>query len=676
MSAGSESRSGRVIRAALACVLGMAMCPAGSSAQAVSLVGVEGPSGCVVMRDNQVRCFRHRESPDDFSTVGRLPGRVAELSLGEGLACARTTGDDVYCWGVDAFRPDFDQVESAIERCWAGDRDGSRCEAAVTMRAERAAARIRRVARRVNAISVEGDTLCTTHTVTGELICARADQRSDPDDEPASWKTACTGRAVHVAAGDGHSCAVTSEGHAYCWGELGDDAFEPAPACVGRLMARRLRGVTDAARVFVGSDDVCIQHRDRTLSCRPARTSHVGRVDPLPGLGPVRDVSMGDDAGCAQTDDMQVHCWGSNATAHLGVGDMLPHDQPVLVPRLAASSGLAVSYALSCGVVRGTLRCAGALPSGWVEDPDADRFVPLRDAHGVQVSGIDIAANGLSACARLFDRTWVCTDLDAATTRVVLTPWAGGRTDVAYVAGRASLTEDGVLISRDRTMPDVVALVGNTLPCALRRDGHVYCFESYLPEVHLRARRIVRDEPVVEVRADDIYVCTRSTSGRVQCTARPAGRDVTPIVRRGTTFAGFAGADPATLCLVTDGGEQRCVHTESEYLLRALDTRLPGAGQRDTLEGLACALDATGTLTCAHGATVLAALPNVSRFRLGPDFAVALDAAGRVWVFASRMWAPFAHAGRHPSLTPVHVDIPTMPLPFDQPRLRVASLDP
>jgi hypothetical protein len=630
------------------------------------------------MSNNQVRCFGRRETDVDFAIVGRLPGRVAELSVDEDLACARTTNNDVHCWAIDAFRADFGALEAGIARCWAGDRDGFLCEEALTNRAARAATRIRRVARRVSSVSVNDYTLCTTDAVTGELLCSQADQPEPRSTRDPSWNTTCTGRAVQVAAGTSHSCAATSDGHVYCWGELNDSVFDSVPDCVGGLAARRLRGIDDAASVHVGFHDVCVVHHDRTLTCHPARLLSAAetRVVQLDGLGPVRSVSMRHNAGCAQTDDLQVHCWGDNTNAHLGVGDMLEHFQPVSVPRLAASTSFATSYGLSCGVVQGSLRCAGELPFGWVEDPDANRFVPLRDAQGSQVTAIDIAANGHSVCARLPDRTWVCTDLDASTASIALMPWADGRTDVAYVGARSSLTEDGTFISHGRTMPDVVSVAGTTLPCALRRDGQVYCFDSYLPHLNLRARRLARDEPVVEVRADDVYVCTRAASGTVQCNARPAGRDVTPPAPQGAPLTAFAGGDPATLCAVTDGGAQRCVNDQDHDLLRSLETRLPAGPPRDILDRHVCLLDAANTLTCSTGSPSLTTLPNVAQFRLGPHFVVARDGAGQVWVLASRASAGHAHAGRHASLTPVHVDIPTTPSPRGQPRVRAASLNP
>jgi len=106
-------------------------------------------------------------------------------------------------------------------------------------------------------------------------------------------------RFTKISAGRNHTCALTAEGQAYCWG----------------LNANKQLGSE-------GSNDQCLN----TLSC----TSH-----PLAVETDVRfkDIAAGGDHTCAISDDDRAYCWGQNDAAQLGLGDIsLDQLHPVVVP--------------------------------------------------------------------------------------------------------------------------------------------------------------------------------------------------------------------------------------------------------------------------------------------------------------------------------------------------------
>ena len=143
---------------------------------------------------------------------------------------------------------------------------------------------------------------------------------------------ALEGKAVQVAAGSSHSCAVTEDGAVYCWGantqrQLGTDTgyrgcegvdgpCEPTPPETWRITTPlRVAGIEDAIAVsihqrgaFAKELQTCLLRRDGTVTCW-----HEGRKAQVPGLSDVVELS----GNCATVGDGRIFCWKPEGTPEL-----------------------------------------------------------------------------------------------------------------------------------------------------------------------------------------------------------------------------------------------------------------------------------------------------------------------------------------------------------------------
>lgn len=159
-------------------------------------------------------------------------------------------------------------------------------------------------------------------TVTGPDAC--------PNAQPCSKKpVAVLGghRFRQVSASTYHSCGVTPDFHAWCWGngekgDLGNGATQQATTPVvvaGGLLFRA---------VATGFDFTCgVSYPDNRAYCwgynnlgQLGDGTLTNRLAPVPVLGGLRlaQITAGASHACAVTTDDRAFCWGSNQSGQLG----------------------------------------------------------------------------------------------------------------------------------------------------------------------------------------------------------------------------------------------------------------------------------------------------------------------------------------------------------------------
>jgi alpha-tubulin suppressor-like RCC1 family protein len=211
-----------------------------------------------------------------------------------------------------------------------------------------------------------------------------------------------------VSAGRFHTCGVTSGHLAYCWGqnfngELGDgttrnDRLTPV-AVAGGLRFREVRagnqhtcGVTTENVAYCWGSNLRGQLGDGTTTDRPIPVAVAG------GLR-FREVSAS-VMTCGVTTRSVAYCWGANGAGMLGDGTTIDRLTPVAVAgglRFRQLSTTAASVH-TCGVTTGDLAyCWGFNRNGQLGDgTTTDRSTPVAVAGGLQFR--QVSAGGDHTC--------------------------------------------------------------------------------------------------------------------------------------------------------------------------------------------------------------------------------------------------------------------------------------
>ena len=210
-----------------------------------------------------------------------------------------------------------------------------------------------------------------------------------------------------VSAGDAHTCGVTTDDRAYCWGindfgQLGDgtttERLRPVPVADGhrfrQVMAAVLStcGVTTTNRLYCWGD---LAGRTPVLRFPGLRFRHVS----------VNRYQGGNH--CGVTTEDRAYCWGSNFYGQLGDGTTTSRETPVPVAGTLLFREVNVGYFSACGVTTTDVAyCWGLNTDGQLGDgTTTNRKTPRRVAGGLRFRRIsmgDYKACGVTTSNRAY----------------------------------------------------------------------------------------------------------------------------------------------------------------------------------------------------------------------------------------------------------------------------------
>jgi alpha-tubulin suppressor-like RCC1 family protein len=243
---------------------------------------------------------------------------ISELRAGADTTCARTSSA-VLCWG-----------------------DGISTPTPVTLPADLPAGSVAEIALGGLGTSSGGGTgpgICLRST-NGDVYCA-----AKLDQVPAKLASL---KAIGLAVGANHACAVTTGNQVACWGannsgQIGDGSTMPRPTPM------QASSVANVKQVATGFEDTCAVAMDGTVWCWGSdQEDQLGRGFFIPPFDDTPDkitsdpdgsavqamsVTLGDHFACALRSDATVLCWGDNQHDELGDDRQLPVDsRPVPSP--------------------------------------------------------------------------------------------------------------------------------------------------------------------------------------------------------------------------------------------------------------------------------------------------------------------------------------------------------
>jgi alpha-tubulin suppressor-like RCC1 family protein len=266
--------------------------------------------------------------------------------------------------------------------------------------------------------------------------------------------------AVAVAAGYGHTCALTGAGAVTCWGDNGAGQLGDGTTTANYLPAD-VTGLTEGVvAITVSGYHSCALATGGAVKCWPGFPILTPfEVDGLEGG--VIAVAAGTQHTCAITTGGGVECWGWNLVGELGDGSSTPNTSlPVDVSGLASGvTEISAGLKHTCVVSDGGVKCWGYNAYGQLgNDTKTNSPVP------VDVSDL---ANGITSISLGYYHT------------CALTRDGGVKCWGSNYWGQLGFGEF------NRRIPvDVRGLVGDAVglaaggehTCALANDGSVTCW--------------------------------------------------------------------------------------------------------------------------------------------------------------------------------------------------------
>ena len=353
---------------------------------------------CTLTESGTILCWGNSELGQLADTIGApagvpcavcTQGQFTQLDAGANHTCARRNDGSVLCWGANLFgqlgTPTTTEcvtvrgripcallpVQASVERvvsvstgsdhtcalgadstlsCWGSDYRGQlgvttmpRGVAVVHPQGNAKYIAVSSGLYHTCAIRPDGTMQCWGLNTSGQLGAATTEQcgptmatRLPCSPHPNTLESRLRFKAV--AAGGDHTCGLTADGEAYCWGKNR----------VGQLG----NGATDDERV-------------------PVAVTGGRRYD---------EIAAGMDFVCARTAEGAVWCWGSNMAGQVGVNDSTDHASPVQVTLPAPALSIGTGIAHACAVVQGPrVFCWGSGLEGQLGNGRrADSHIPVE----------------------------------------------------------------------------------------------------------------------------------------------------------------------------------------------------------------------------------------------------------------------------------------------------------
>jgi hypothetical protein len=183
-------------------------------------------------------------------------------------------------------------------------------------------------------------------------------------------ETGCLpGSRASVATGFFHSCAVSADGGASCWGynssgQLGNGTTTDSKFAV---VVSSLSNVT---QISAGSSHTCALISDGTVKCWGSNSSgqsasgsiSTNNSSPVAvsGLTGVAAIGAGSSHTCVLITDGTVKCWGANTNRQIVDTSQVNYTTPTDVTGVTGAVALAVGGSHTCALISdGTVKCWG-----------------------------------------------------------------------------------------------------------------------------------------------------------------------------------------------------------------------------------------------------------------------------------------------------------------------------
>lgn len=274
---------------------------------------------------------------------------------------------------------------------------------------------------------------------------------------------------VAISGGENHSCALLDDGSLTCWGDDADGQLGRGGAGFGAHPPAIVAGLSGVTAVACGGDHTCALADGRVYCWGANDFGQLGdgtttdRAAPVEVAGVTGAVALGagDFHSCAATAG-GVRCWGLNTDGQLGDGTTTNRSEPVDVMGATGVVELDGGGGFTCARSDAGVLCWGAGDAGQLGDGSSGDRSSAALVTG-SAGALGIAAGSRHACARFADGAARCWGYNAR----------GQIGDGADLSGLPGMRRTPVMVVG---LADVSAIAaGGSQTCAIAR-GSVYCW--------------------------------------------------------------------------------------------------------------------------------------------------------------------------------------------------------
>jgi alpha-tubulin suppressor-like RCC1 family protein len=281
-----------------------------------------------------------------------------------------------------------------------------------------------------------------------------------------------------VVAGFVHTCALTDDGAAYCWGsndysQLGADDTSRVPVPVSGGLQFKTISAGWVHNCGITTDDLTFCWGGGSI----AKQGYLGNAELSRTTSPVRvladssfvSLTIGDGHTCALTASGMAYCWGMNTFGQLGDGSMQDQAVPAAVATTLRFRSLSAGAYHTCGIT------------------DADEAYCWGDNRWGELGAGDVAYNAIDAASPIPQRVlgdhafqsiaagWEHTCAIATTSRA----YCWGRNDNARQLGDDSdVTHRGTPAAVAGNLSFTALSSGALSTCGITSSAETFCWGS------------------------------------------------------------------------------------------------------------------------------------------------------------------------------------------------------
>lgn len=474
---------------------------------------------CALRRDGEVICWGNGDdgrlgtgSTDSSRTPAKVAGLtdVIDIAAGADHVCAATKAGEVWCWGSNGYKR------------LGSESAGSSSARPIQVEGISGAVQVAVGTYHSCAISKRGRLQCWGYNYYGQLGNGQTGSEAT---SASPVNTKGLRNVAHVDLAEEHSCAVTENGRAYCWGQDGygnlggenrGDQSEP----------QQVANLTDATHVALGDTFSCAAteaggvycwggghgyllgvedpedpyHPTEVIASLASHSAPAPQEYTFPAAGPVEVepmVELSEGFACAlRRNNGRPICWGNNAAGNIGDGTSVARTDGV-----REVVGISDAVELDIGASRVCVRRANGTVAcwGWLshfngsQHYSSSRPVPLEginDARRILLGREGILciqrASGAITCSDSYGRM---SDVAGLTDVVQMDSGVGfvcavQQNGQVWCWGRGGYGQLGNGSDRPSQTPVQVTGIadatsvatGNSHACALHRAGTVSCW--------------------------------------------------------------------------------------------------------------------------------------------------------------------------------------------------------